>query len=115
MNYYYYSLYSKFLFECSTLLLCFIYLKILWFFRKLEENWKVIRDEGVAILNQATGGFEVEDENLREKGDWRQFTLYSRGMKHTKSCKKTPQTCAIVDTIPDATGCRRGQVRSTNT
>jgi aspartate beta-hydroxylase len=46
--------------------------------RKLEENWKVIRDEGVAAL-KSVGAFQDEAENLRDVGDWKQFELYARG------------------------------------
>lgn len=77
----------------------------------LEKNWKVIRDEGLAQLDHRTGSFLPEEENLREKGDWKQFTLYSRGRKHDENCRKTPQTCALIDQIPDAKGCKRGQVK----
>ena len=49
------------------------------FFQLLEKNWKIIRDEGLAQLDHRTGGFLPEEENLREKGDWKQLTLYMRG------------------------------------
>ena len=78
--------------------------------RKLEANWEVIKDEGISLLDQKSGGFIPEEENLREQGDWKQFTLYQRGRKNAAACQKTPQTCAIIDTIKDATSCKRGQV-----
>lgn len=78
--------------------------------RKLEGNWKVIRDEGLAVLDQKSGGFIPEEENLRQQGDWKQFTLYQRGRKNTAACRRTPRTCAIVDSIADAASCKRGQV-----
>ena len=37
------------------------------FLRFLEKNWKVIRDEGVALLDATKGAFVAEDEGLREK------------------------------------------------
>ena len=79
--------------------------------RKIEEKWKIIRKEGLAVLDSKTGDFLLEDEGLREKGDWHQFTLYSRGRKDEKNCKKTPQTCAIIDDFKEASGCTRGQVK----
>jgi len=45
----------------------------------LAENWKVIRDEGLAQLNDVTGAFELESEDLSHTGEWRQFTLYRQG------------------------------------
>lgn len=79
--------------------------------RKLEANWEVIKDEGISLLDQKSGGFIPEEENLREQGDWKQFTLYQRGRKNAAACQKTPQTCAIIDTIKDATSCKRGQIK----
>ncbi|XP_032229282.1 aspartyl/asparaginyl beta-hydroxylase isoform X3 [Nematostella vectensis] len=79
--------------------------------RKLEKNWHVIREEGLAIMDQKSGGFIPEEENLRDTGDWKQFTLYQQGRKQVANCRKTPRTCAIMDTIPDAIGCKRGQVK----
>ncbi|XP_044538569.1 aspartyl/asparaginyl beta-hydroxylase-like [Gracilinanus agilis] len=52
--------------------------------KTLEKNWKLIRDEGLAVLDKTKGLFLPEDENLREKGDWSQFTLWQQG-KHTNN------------------------------
>ena len=76
----------------------------------LEENWQAIRDEGLAQMDAKTGGFVLEDEDLRETGDWKQFTLYVQGRKNAKNCAKAPKTCAIIDQFSDAATCRRGQV-----
>lgn len=70
----------------------------------------MIRDEGLEVLDQKSGGFIPEEENLRQQGDWKQFTLYQRGRKNTAACRRTPRTCAIVDSIADAASCKRGQV-----
>lgn len=78
--------------------------------RKLEANWKVIRDEGLSVLDKKSGGFIPEEENLRAQGDWKQFTMYQRGRKNKAACQRTPQTCAIIDTMIDAASCKRGQV-----
>lgn len=45
----------------------------------MERNWKLIRDEGLTVMDKAQGLFLPEDENLREKGDWSQFTLWQQG------------------------------------
>ncbi|WAR17833.1 ASPH-like protein [Mya arenaria] len=58
-----------------------------------------------------TGAFVPEEENLRETGDWKQFTLYQRGRKNEENCKKVPKTCSLLDRIPDAKGCTRGQIK----
>ncbi|KAI0237911.1 Aspartyl/asparaginyl beta-hydroxylase [Lamellibrachia satsuma] len=77
----------------------------------LEENWEVIRDEGLAQLNDTTGAFELEAEDLRDKGEWRQFTLYRQGHKVLKNCRRTPKTCELLDQFPEATSCKRGQIK----
>lgn len=88
-----------------------LYIISIYIDRKLEKNWKIIRDEGLSIMDQKTGGFIPEEENLRERGDWRQFTIYQQGRKLSANCRKTPKTCEIMDTIPESIGCRRGQVK----
>ena len=45
----------------------------------LEKNWKVIREEGLANMDLKSGTFVPEEENLRDTGEWHQFTLYQRG------------------------------------
>lgn len=47
--------------------------------QSLERNWKMIRDEGLAVMDKGKGLFLPEEENLREKGDWSQFTLWQQG------------------------------------
>lgn len=47
----------------------------------LERNWKTIREEALAVLDQSTRHFVPEEENLREKGDWGQYTLWQQGAR----------------------------------
>ncbi|XP_054548223.1 aspartyl/asparaginyl beta-hydroxylase isoform X18 [Talpa occidentalis] len=79
--------------------------------KSLERNWKLIRDEGLAVMDKAQGLFLPEDENLREKGDWSQFTLWQQGRKNENACKRAPKTCSLLDKFPETTGCRRGQIK----
>ncbi|XP_050728686.1 aspartyl/asparaginyl beta-hydroxylase-like isoform X4 [Eriocheir sinensis] len=82
------------------------------FFRKLEENWEVIRNEGVALLGlPVQDGFRPEAENLKDIGDWKQYELYTKGRKITANCVKTPRTCSLIEDFPAAAGCKRGQVK----
>lgn len=80
------------------------------FFENLENHWTIIRNEGLSILNKK-GYFQSEAENLRDVGDWKQFELYARGIKNNKNCQQCPMTCKLVETLPDAVGCRRGQIK----
>ncbi|ELR49912.1 Aspartyl/asparaginyl beta-hydroxylase [Bos mutus] len=79
--------------------------------KSLERNWKLIRDEGLAAMDRTHGLFLPEDENLREKGDWSQFTLWQQGRKNENACKGAPKTCSLLDKFPETTGCRRGQIK----
>ncbi|XP_069321665.1 aspartyl/asparaginyl beta-hydroxylase isoform X5 [Eulemur rufifrons] len=79
--------------------------------KSLERHWKLIRDEGLAVMDKAKGLFLPEDENLREKGDWSQFTLWQQGRKNENACKGAPKTCTLLEKFPETTGCRRGQIK----
>lgn len=79
-------------------------------FKELRSNWKRIREEGFAILNQK-GYFQDEAENLKNTGDWKQFELFARGMKNKKNCQKCPFTCSIVERFNEAKSCKRGQTK----
>ncbi|XP_020857763.1 aspartyl/asparaginyl beta-hydroxylase isoform X3 [Phascolarctos cinereus] len=79
--------------------------------KTLERNWKLIRDEGLVVLDKTKGLFLPEDENLREKGDWSQFTLWQQGRKNENACRGAPKTCALLEKFPETTGCRRGQIK----
>uniref|UniRef100_A0A671WET1 Un-named hu7910 n=1 Tax=Sparus aurata TaxID=8175 RepID=A0A671WET1_SPAAU len=79
--------------------------------KTLERNWKTIRDEALAVMDQSTRSFVPEDENLREKGEWGQYTLWQQGKKVGNSCQGVPKTCALLDRYSEATGCKRGQIK----
>lgn len=79
--------------------------------RKLEKNWKVIRDEAVSLLDaRGEGGFQNEAERLQNTGDWKQLTLYHQGRRDHAGCRRAPKTCEIISGMNDAIGCSRGQV-----
>lgn len=75
----------------------------------LEKNWKVIRSEALSILEEEK--FKAEAENLKDTGTWGQFELYRRGEKIPSNCARAPVTCALIDLVPAAKGCKRGQVK----
>ncbi|XP_029447228.1 aspartyl/asparaginyl beta-hydroxylase isoform X2 [Rhinatrema bivittatum] len=79
--------------------------------KSLERNWKLVRDEGLAVMNKAKNLFIPEDENLREKGDWSQYTLWQQGRKNENACNAAPKTCALLEKFPESTGCKRGQIK----
>lgn len=54
----------------------------------LEQNWEAIRDEGLANMEDTVkGAFRLEEERLREKGTWKQFTLYQQGTCISGHCQ----------------------------
>ncbi|XP_071340513.1 aspartyl/asparaginyl beta-hydroxylase-like isoform X23 [Trachinotus anak] len=79
--------------------------------KMLERNWKTIRDEALAVMDQNTGLFIPEEENLREKGEWGQYTLWQQGRKVGNSCQGVPKTCSLLERYTEATGCKRGQIK----
>ena len=82
------------------------------YINKLESSWRIILAEARSILDEERGVFEPEEEGLTDTGDWKQYTLYQQGRKNVKACERTPRTCQIIETMPDATTCQRGQVSS---
>ncbi|XP_074550056.1 aspartyl/asparaginyl beta-hydroxylase-like isoform X2 [Halichoeres trimaculatus] len=79
--------------------------------KTLERNWKTIRDEALAVMDKNTGLFVPEEENLREKGEWGQYTLWQQGKKVGTACQGVPKTCALLERYTEATGCKRGQIK----
>ncbi|XP_041816914.1 aspartyl/asparaginyl beta-hydroxylase isoform X1 [Chelmon rostratus] len=79
--------------------------------KTLERNWRTIRDEALAVMDQNTRSFVPEEENLREKGEWGQYTLWQQGKKAGNSCQGVPKTCSLLERFPEATGCKRGQIK----
>ncbi|XP_028424802.1 aspartyl/asparaginyl beta-hydroxylase isoform X3 [Perca flavescens] len=79
--------------------------------KTLERNWKTIRDEALAVMDQNTGLFIPEEENLREKGEWGQYTLWQQGKKAGTACQGVPKTCSLLEKYSEATGCKRGQIK----
>lgn len=76
----------------------------------LANNWRLVRDEGLAVLGE-DGYFIDESENLRDKGYWKQFDLFSRGQRVNRHCEKTPFTCKLIEAFAAARHCTRGQVK----
>lgn len=66
-----------------------------------------IRDEALSVMNASSGLFVAEDENLREKGDWGQFTLWQQGSahRHLQNTRSHTHTCTP-NITPQHTGER---------
>lgn len=81
------------------------------YFQILIDNWQNIRAEGMNVLNETQNLFTNETENLKDIGDWKQYTLFARGQKMAKNCQRTPLTCKIIETFSAARFCTRGQIK----
>jgi aspartate beta-hydroxylase len=79
--------------------------------RKLAAEWRTIRKEGLNVLGLKKDGFKDESESLKDKGDWKEFMLWARGKKMDEKCKKTPQTCSLLEDFKAAVNCKRGQIK----
>ncbi|CAL8294105.1 unnamed protein product [Lota lota] len=79
--------------------------------KALERSWKAIREEVLAVMDLKTGLFIPEEENLRERGEWGQYTLWQQGRKAGDACRSVPKTCSLLERFPEATSCKRGQIK----
>jgi len=61
-----------------------------------------ITREALSILGQDKTSFPGQSSH---------FPLFSNGKKDAINCKKAPKTCALIETFPEAAGCKRGEVR----
>lgn len=39
------------------------------------------------------------------------YVLFSKGKKNLENCRKTPKTCALLETFPEAVGCKHGTIK----
>jgi aspartyl/asparaginyl beta-hydroxylase (cupin superfamily) len=64
----------------------------------LERNWRIIRDEMIAL--QSTGFFAWPEKSLYGESGWSTFGLYAFGQKESANCALCPRTAALVREIP---------------
>src|SRR3954468_8118424 len=64
----------------------------------LERNWRIIRDEMIAL--QSTGFVAWPEKSLYGETGWSTFGLYAFGQKQTANCELWPRTTALVEAIP---------------
>lgn len=39
------------------------------------------------------------------------YVLFSKGKKNSKNCQKARRTCALLETFPEAAGCKQGTIK----
>jgi len=67
----------------------------------LEDNWKVIRDEGIAAITPEST-LPWPEKFLYKKG-WEVLGFYAFKNKIEMNCKKCPKTAAMLEKIPGVT------------
>jgi aspartyl/asparaginyl beta-hydroxylase (cupin superfamily) len=68
------------------------------FAAELERNWRIIRDEMVAL--RETGFIAWPEKSLYGGTGWNTFGLYAFGEKQRDNCALCPRTTALVESIP---------------
>lgn len=79
--------------------------------QNIKANFKVIKEEALALQRQKSGGFIKETEGLKDTGYWGQFDLFVQGRKKAYGCSIAPVTCSLMENIPEIKTNRRGQVK----
>ena len=64
----------------------------------LARDWRVIRDEMIAL--RATGFLAWPEKSLYGAAGWDTFGLYAFGQKQPANCALCPRTTALVEAIP---------------
>ena len=65
----------------------------------------VFSSEALALFDKERLVFAGEERSSPH------FVLYSKGKKDLKNCGQAPRTCALLETFPEASGCRYGTIK----
>ncbi|CAG9533667.1 unnamed protein product [Cercopithifilaria johnstoni] len=79
--------------------------------KKIERQWTVIREEGVAILNNKPYLFEPQHKELIVDGQWSSYSLYSSNSWNSSNCLKAPKTCDIMRMFKDSSDCLKSEIK----
>ena len=65
------------------------------------------------LCREATAIFVKESSTFTTKGTSGSphYVLFENGKKNAANCQSTPKTCALIETFPEAAGCKRGTVK----
>ena len=61
--------------------------------------------------SEALALFDAKKVVFQQDVDSPHYVLFSKGKKNLKNCKRAPKTCALLETIPEAAGCKRGTAK----
>jgi len=71
------------------------------FAAKLERNWRIIRDEMIAL--RSTGFIAWPEKSLYGESGWSTFGLYAFGQKQAANCAVCPRTTELLESMPGMT------------
>ena len=74
----------------------------LWFVPYLEEQYPIICDEVLRVVEPRRAGFSPVEEPLVGRGRWDEVIFYEGGIRLQRSCELFPKTAEIMSRIPEA-------------
>ena len=77
--------------------------------KQVQKIWNTILDEALTVLESKDRGF-TEYHEEKQSGKWDYFSLFLEGEKNEENCSRMPQTCSVIEKIPEVTGIMNGQV-----
>lgn len=75
-------------------------------FTRIEKNTQTIANEALALFDVDKMAFV--DGSERESPH---YVLFSKGKKNLKNCQRARKTCSLLETFPEATGCKQGTIK----
>ena len=61
--------------------------------------------------SEALAIFDATKMIFRQEAESPHYVLFTKGKKNLKNCQRTPKTCALLETFPEAAGCKRGTIK----
>lgn len=73
--------------------------------KTLEENWEVIRDEALNVLQYrdaipSLSDISPDHAKLDNEKKWRSYFLWGYGFKSKENCARCPKTTTLVEQVP---------------
>ena len=76
--------------------------------KEIRGQWKSIRIEALGIYERNL--YKVQNENIKDTGNWEVYNLYNSGKRFDENCVEAPITCNLFEELPQIANNRRGSV-----
>ena len=76
---------------------------------EIRNQWKSIRKEAIGIYERNL--YSIQNENIRDTGNWEVYVLYNYGRRVDGHCVEAPITCRLFEELPQIANNRRGAVK----